>query len=556
MVTTQLGVVISAPSVTASKTGPVNYTLTYSGPSGFTTAGAASIQNAISLNASVNANADIQVSQLDNAHYTVTLINITGAGTLGISLAAGTASDGGGNVADAAGPSATFLVDLPPSASVLLNTNVPNSNDILTATVTPSDPDNDPVVLTYVWKVNGVTKRTVTKTASVTDVFDLSITGNGTKFDTITVEVTPNDGTIDGVIASAAATVGNTTPAVTGVQFTIVKHAPASGNPSEALLLQSDDTLVATVAASDADGDAVLLNYVWKVNGAIKKRNLSTYTLTDSFDASVAGNGDAGDVITLEVTPNDTVAVGITFTSNATIAAPTFSSSPSFSAGTTVAGLIVTFSASANPSDSSMSWNFGDGISDVSGTAVQHIYAAAGSYTVTVSLEDPQSHVKTTTTLTVTVSSGNALPNTIAVRVTSGQVKLGGATDSIVFKAAIPFPMGGNLTTLPMTVTIGGITQTFNFDNKGVAVNAPASKAKLTVKSKSDVISDQLAALQVTLSGTGFKNLIGQGVALDSNGLPTRIGIVFGFNAKTFSYVDVVTFKTSSKTISGKFGLK
>ena len=43
--------------------------------------------------------------------YTVTISSITGNGTLGISIAAGTASDLAGNLAPAAGPSATFMVD-------------------------------------------------------------------------------------------------------------------------------------------------------------------------------------------------------------------------------------------------------------------------------------------------------------------------------------------------------------------------------------------------------------------------------------------------------------
>ena len=43
---------------------------------------------------------------------------ITGQGTLGISIAAGTASDLAGNLAPAAGPSATFTVDLIPQITV------------------------------------------------------------------------------------------------------------------------------------------------------------------------------------------------------------------------------------------------------------------------------------------------------------------------------------------------------------------------------------------------------------------------------------------------------
>ena len=45
----------------------------------------------------------------------------------------------------------------PPSATVSLSDTTPETNDVLTATATKSDPDaGDTVLLTYVWKVNGV----------------------------------------------------------------------------------------------------------------------------------------------------------------------------------------------------------------------------------------------------------------------------------------------------------------------------------------------------------------------------------------------------------------
>ena len=47
----------------------------------------------------------------DPAVWTVTLSNPTGNGTVGITVAAGTADDLAGNPATGAGPSATFTVD-------------------------------------------------------------------------------------------------------------------------------------------------------------------------------------------------------------------------------------------------------------------------------------------------------------------------------------------------------------------------------------------------------------------------------------------------------------
>ena len=75
----------------------------------------------------------------------------------------------------------------------------------MTASATESDVNGDPVTLTYVWRVNGIVKRTFATTA-LSDTFDLSAAGNVNPGDTITVEVTPNDGFVNGATVSDTAT--------------------------------------------------------------------------------------------------------------------------------------------------------------------------------------------------------------------------------------------------------------------------------------------------------------------------------------------------------------
>ena len=102
---------ISAPSVTQTASGPVSYTITYGEADSVNLASAD-----ITINKTGTANGTVSVSGSGTTSRTVTISSITGDGTIGISVAVGTASDNTGNVAPAAGPSATFTVsNTPPS---------------------------------------------------------------------------------------------------------------------------------------------------------------------------------------------------------------------------------------------------------------------------------------------------------------------------------------------------------------------------------------------------------------------------------------------------------
>ena len=98
---------ISNPSVATTIDGPVSFTVSYSdlhfGPITLSAAD-------ITLVKTGTANAESVVITGAGATRTVTLQGVYGNGTLGIKIAAGTASDLAGNLAPAAGPSATFQV--------------------------------------------------------------------------------------------------------------------------------------------------------------------------------------------------------------------------------------------------------------------------------------------------------------------------------------------------------------------------------------------------------------------------------------------------------------
>lgn len=101
---------ISAPSVSLTAAGPVTFTVTFGGADAVTLAG-----GDVSLVVTGTASASsITVSGAGTVARTVTVTGIVGDGTLSISVSAGTASDLAGNLAPAAGPSASFNVDNTP----------------------------------------------------------------------------------------------------------------------------------------------------------------------------------------------------------------------------------------------------------------------------------------------------------------------------------------------------------------------------------------------------------------------------------------------------------
>ena len=102
---------------------------------------------------------------------------------------------------------AVTVIDTAPSANVSLAPDPVGSDGTLTATADTADDDNDAVTVTYVWKVGSTVRKTTPNSSSLTDTFDLSLVGNGDPGDTITVEVTPSDGTLDGSPVSDSATV-------------------------------------------------------------------------------------------------------------------------------------------------------------------------------------------------------------------------------------------------------------------------------------------------------------------------------------------------------------
>ena len=122
------GIDVSAPSVNQASTGPVSFTVSYTGADIVTLA-----EPDVTLFATGTANASISVSGSGTAARTVTLSGITGDGSLSITVAAGTAADLAGNLAGfAASPDVFTVKNSPPAAPIITNDggNGPGQNFI------------------------------------------------------------------------------------------------------------------------------------------------------------------------------------------------------------------------------------------------------------------------------------------------------------------------------------------------------------------------------------------------------------------------------------------
>ncbi len=190
------GVSIGSPSVSSTATGPVDFVVTYSGANAVTL-----VPGDVTLNTTGTASGSVSVSGSGSASRTVTISSTTGEGTIGISLAASTATDSAGNSAAAAGPSATFTVDaVPPTLTI----SEP------TATISSTGP----VYFTALYSgADSITLApgNVTLNATGDATGTVSVLGSGTETRTIAIDSISGTGTLGITIAAGTGsdTIGN-----------------------------------------------------------------------------------------------------------------------------------------------------------------------------------------------------------------------------------------------------------------------------------------------------------------------------------------------------------
>lgn len=139
----------------------------------------------------------------------------------------------------------------PPSVlAVSLSPESPTSDTTVTASVETFDADDDPLELTYVWRLGGVEVDASGPELSPT------FYARGAEV-TLTVIAADDDGAESEPLTSEPVTWTNTPPLIHSV--TISPTAP-----------RSTQDVIATVDAEDADGDELTFSYTWAVGDALE----------------------------------------------------------------------------------------------------------------------------------------------------------------------------------------------------------------------------------------------------------------------------------------------
>jgi plastocyanin len=175
----------------------------------------------------------------------------------------------------------------PPEVSNLtLTPNPVMTNDVISVFATTSDVDGDSVTLSYSWLINGNFISETGNTLAGPSWFE--------KNDQIQLEITPNDGHINGnTVISSTITISNSPPSISSAIIS-------------PLTLNNESVATCIVSGwNDEDGDAVSYHYAWQVNGIIQQNG----------DES-SGPFNAGDIVSCIVTPDDGENNGTSISSN------------------------------------------------------------------------------------------------------------------------------------------------------------------------------------------------------------------------------------------------
>ncbi len=175
------------------------------------------------------------------------------------------------------------VVNAPPLVAAHLNTTSPHTNDVLTVSSEVSDADGDPVTVHYDWLRNGSVVPGATS-----NTFDLAIVGD--HGDTITARVTAADDHGGVSVANLDAVVMDSAPTVA---LALNTQSP-----------RTNDVLTATATGFDLDGDTLVYDFEFWLNGAYVSSGVFASNVS-SWNLANPPYGNRGDTITMYVSAWD-----------------------------------------------------------------------------------------------------------------------------------------------------------------------------------------------------------------------------------------------------------
>jgi gliding motility-associated-like protein len=458
---------ISAPSVTSignGTTGMVTYTITYA-DANFNTSNLPPA--AVSLVTTGSANANIKTIG-SGTSYTVTVSNITGTGSLGISLTGGYASDLAGNT-DAAGvtTSATF--------SVLSSDATLSSLTLSNGTLSPAYNAANPSA-TYSAAVGNGAKFSITPTA---DNPTATITVNGqpaTSGSATAVPLVVGSNTITIVVTAAAGNTQTVVLTITEAQSANDNLASvktnaglAQGTTVPTALTESVSNAIGsiTVTPTVADPTATVTVNGMQVTSGQPSTNISLGVGSTAITIVVKAQNNVTKTYTLTVTraasANDNLA-SLTL-SNGTLS-PAFGTATSFTAGVGNGATLTVTPTVADPT-ATLTIN---GTTAPSGAATA-VTIAPGTNTITIVVTAANGATKTYTLVVTEAKSSN--DNLAGLTLSNG-------TLSPAFGTATSFTAGvGNGATLTVTPTVADPTATLTI-NGTTAPSGTATAVTIT----------------------------------------------------------------------------
>jgi hypothetical protein len=303
---------IGAPSVSSTVTGPVDYTVTYTDPN-FASSTLASGNITPNLTGTV-AVSSIVISGTGSTR-TVTLSGISGDGTLGISIAAGTATDTVGNSSPAAGPSATFSVTSAPSVTSV----APSAGPIAggqTVTLTGTN-FSGATSVTFngapATGLSGITATSITcvtpgGTAGPASVIVTTPSGSNLANSLYTYQAAP---TVTNVAPPSGPLAGGTSITITGTNLLGATGVTVGGTAATTVVVLSATSITCVTPLGTLGAASVLVTTASGTNGA---NTLFTYVAAPTLTNVAPAIGLIGGGTNVTLTGTDfTGATGVTF---------------------------------------------------------------------------------------------------------------------------------------------------------------------------------------------------------------------------------------------------